>query len=118
MHDYAHPEVQEHQLQQLADPTVVEQAAAAVAEIRNLDASSIGDVKLASITNFTTDSASILVETDQIFSNNLVGRGRKLSGTLDCELHPLADRGWTATSFQWLSRRPPLGDRGRTSLES
>lgn len=99
-YDYAHPDVQKRQLEQVADPVVVEQATAAVPDMRDLAATSIGDVAGISIASFNSGSASMLVKTDQVVSNNLVGRGRKQSGMLDCELHS-RNGTWIVSSFHW-----------------
>lgn len=106
-YDYAHPEVQKEQLDAIAVPSVVAQVTAAWSDIRTLDASSIGDVVGSTIINFGGRSTSAIVQVDEVVSNNLLGRGRRLSGMLECELWTSPNGAWRIASFRWLIAPAP-----------
>ena len=101
-YDYAHPEVQWRRLESVAAPAVVDRARSAEPDLKQYQASSLGQAPEIWLQEFDGRSAQVLVQTHSLVQSVYSPPGTKASGLMTCRVEQERD-GWRVTDYRWLT---------------
>lgn len=101
-YDYAHPDVQERRLAEVAAPTVVTRVRSAQPDLRQYQASSLGETPELWLQAFDGRSADVLVRTHSTVQSIYSPPGTKASGLITCRVQEQQNR-WHVTDYRWLT---------------
>jgi hypothetical protein len=105
-YDYAHLDVQDNSLQDLASQGVLDRIRTSQPDLVVARASSNGSAGQAYLQSFTGQTAVAVVQTEQTISSAAAPQAVKASGLFSCRLE-LGPGGWRVTSYQWLTPVTP-----------
>jgi hypothetical protein len=101
-YDYAHPEVQERRLTQLATAAVIAKARQAQVDLVRAKASSTGEAAEVFVQDMSGNHAVALIRVSQAIQDVYTVAGTRTAGLLKAELES-ALGGWRVVAYEWLS---------------
>ena len=107
-YDYAHPQVQENNLNAVAVPAVVSKVRSAEPDLVQYQASSVGDQPDLWMQDFDGHQARVLIRTRSTMQSTYAPAGTKTSGLVSCLVEDRSG-GWRVTDYQWLTPAAETG---------
>jgi hypothetical protein len=107
-YDYAHLQVQEHNLASVAAPGVVAKVRSAEPDLVQYQASSIGQAPDVWMQEFDGRTARVLIRTKSTMQSTFAPPGTKASGLVTCQVQEQAGS-WRVTDYQWLTPATETG---------